>query len=133
MEKVYALSEIHNVAKTVINEMRHDTIIFKAPMGAGKTTLIKALCKELEIKDEISSPTFSLVNEYQGTKNNILHFDLYRIDKIDELYGIGMDDYMSRKDLKFIEWPDLAVPFLEDYHTIHIQIIDEQTRKLSFV
>ncbi|MGB5983373.1 MAG: tRNA (adenosine(37)-N6)-threonylcarbamoyltransferase complex ATPase subunit type 1 TsaE [Nonlabens sp.] len=132
MEQVYALSEIEKAAQTVIDHLVHDTIIFNAPMGAGKTTLIKALCERLHVKDQVTSPTFSLVNEYAGSSRNILHFDLYRVENQDELYNIGMDDYIARADLKFIEWPELAKNFLEDHHTIEIEIIDQNTRKLIF-
>jgi len=132
MEQVYALSEIEKAAQNVIDHLVHDTIIFNAPMGAGKTTFIKALCHRLNVKDQVSSPTFSLVNEYEGSDKNVLHFDLYRVEDQDELYNIGMEDYIARTDLKFIEWPEHAINFLEDHHTIEIEIIDQNTRKLMF-
>lgn len=132
MEINYALSEIDNVSETILKNRVHDTIIFKAPMGAGKTTLIKSLCKQLGVKEEVSSPTFSLVNEYRGKSEDVLHFDLYRMESKEELYGIGMEDYLDRKALKFIEWPELAVDLLDHHHIVEIEIIDTDRRRLVF-
>ncbi len=132
MEVNYALSEIENVSETILKNRVYDTIIFKAPMGAGKTTLIKSLCEKLGVKGEVSSPTFSLVNEYQGKSEDILHFDLYRMESREELYGIGMEDYLDRKALKLIEWPELAMDLLDQHHIVEIEIVDADRRKLVF-
>ncbi|ARN77588.1 tRNA (adenosine(37)-N6)-threonylcarbamoyltransferase complex ATPase subunit type 1 TsaE [Nonlabens spongiae] len=132
MEMNYALSEIDNVSETILKNRVHDTIIFKAPIGAGKTTLIKTLCKELGVEGEISSPTFSLVNEHQGKSEDILHFDLYRMESKEELYGIGMEDYLDRKALKLIEWPELAMDLLDQHHVVEIEIVDADRRRLVF-
>jgi tRNA threonylcarbamoyladenosine biosynthesis protein TsaE len=101
---------------------------FYAPMGAGKTTFIKAICEELGCKDVITSPTFAIVNEYaiEPTANSqkptaIYHFDLYRIKKTEELYDIGADDYFYSGSLCFIEWPEMAESALPD-ETIKITI-----------
>ena len=100
---------------------------FYAPMGAGKTTFIKAICEELGCEDVITSPTFAIVNEYSLTSHlshltsNIYHFDLYRIKKTEELYDIGADDYFYSGNLCFIEWPEMAESALPD-ETIKITI-----------
>ena len=101
---------------------------FYAPMGAGKTTLIKAICEELGSEDVITSPTFAIVNEYTlnsklSTLNFqlIYHFDLYRIKKQEELYDIGADDYFYSGSPCFIEWPEMAESALPD-ETIKITI-----------
>jgi tRNA threonylcarbamoyladenosine biosynthesis protein TsaE len=133
MTAVYKLEEIDKVAGDFIAFAKAnptiDTYLFDAPMGAGKTTLIKAICKGLGIGDEVSSPTFSLVNEYSGT-DPVLHFDLYRVESPEELYDIGFEDYLDRRAYKFIEWPEYAMAFLEEYKTVSIKIVDPQTRKL---
>ena len=112
---------------------------FYAPMGAGKTTFIKAICEELGCEDVITSPTFAIVNEYEVPNSQlsarpkdackartfnsqlIYHFDLYRIKKTEELYDIGADDYFYSGNLCFIEWPEMAESALPD-ETIKITI-----------
>jgi tRNA threonylcarbamoyladenosine biosynthesis protein TsaE len=79
------------------------------PMGAGKTTFIQAVCRQLGVIDNVSSPTFSIVNEYRtGSKEPVFHFDLYRLRKPEELLDIGYEDYFFSGDYCFIEWPELA-------------------------
>ena len=95
---------------------------FYAPMGAGKTTFIKAICEELGCDDVITSPTFAIVNEYEVANFQLIyHFDLYRIKKTEELYDIGADDYFYSGNLCFIEWPEMAESALPD-ETIKITI-----------
>ena len=99
---------------------------FYAPMGAGKTTFIKAICEELGSDDVITSPTFAIVNEYGigkagGQGSSIFHFDLYRIKKAEELFDIGADDYFYSGSPCFIEWPEMAEDALPD-ETVKITI-----------
>ncbi len=133
LDITFNLKEIDAVAGKIVDLIEHDCIIFHAPMGAGKTTLIKSLCRIFNVDGEVSSPTFSLVNEYASESREILHFDLYRIESIDELHEIGMEDYLDRKALKLIEWPDHAINMLDKYHKIKIEIVDENSRRLTFV
>lgn len=97
--------------------------LFDAPMGAGKTTFIKSLSTFLGVIDTMSSPTYSIVNEYR-TKNNekVFHFDLYRVKDSSELLDIGFEDYLDNNAYTFIEWPELAMPFLTSYLRIIINI-----------
>jgi len=108
---------------------------FYAPMGAGKTTFIKAICEELGSTDVITSPTFAIVNEYTLSSHlsTIYHFDLYRIKKMEELYDIGADDYFYSGIPCFIEWPEMAESALPD-ETIKITIVpqDNGSRIVSF-
>jgi tRNA threonylcarbamoyladenosine biosynthesis protein TsaE len=95
---------------------------FYAPMGAGKTTFIKAICEELGCEDVITSPTFAIVNEYElHGSQSIYHFDLYRIKKAEELYDIGAEDYFYSGSPCFIEWPEMAESALPD-ETVRITI-----------
>lgn len=95
--------------------------LFEAPMGAGKTTFIKAICLFLKVSDTMSSPTYSIVNEYLAySGNRIYHFDLYRVKSSEELVDIGFEDYLSSQQYLFIEWPELAFPFLDSYVRIII-------------
>lgn len=112
----YSLPEIADVAGQVW-EILKDTkvVVLKGEMGAGKTTFVSAMARYLGCADEVSSPTFAIVNEYAAAngKSRILHLDLYRIDDLNELIDMGMEDLLeSNYDVMFIEWPQLAAPFL---------------------
>lgn len=94
--------------------------LFNAEMGNGKTTFIKSICSYLGVTDTMSSPTYSVVNEYKTPNEKVYHFDLYRINKIEELYDIGFEEYINDKNHVFIEWPELAIPFIDSYIEIKI-------------
>jgi tRNA threonylcarbamoyladenosine biosynthesis protein TsaE len=105
--------------------------VFEAEMGAGKTTLIKQLCKVLGSKDSFSSPTYSIVNEYKYPGGKIFHFDFYRVRDIEELFDLGLEDYIGSGNYCFIEWPQLSTPFLPaSYLTIIIKL-NKNNRYLS--
>ena len=84
-------------------------------MGAGKTTFIKAICEEMGVKETVNSPTFSIVNEYEGSGNRIIyHFDCYRINNIQEALDLGAEEYLYSGNLCFIEWSENMAPLLPD-------------------
>jgi tRNA threonylcarbamoyladenosine biosynthesis protein TsaE len=96
---------------------------FEGVMGAGKTTLIKSICAELGVTDEITSPTFSLVNEYQTSSGRtIYHFDFYRIRSIEEVYDIGYEDYFDSGNLCLIEWPSNIQSIVEEEDVAWIRL-----------
>jgi tRNA threonylcarbamoyladenosine biosynthesis protein TsaE len=100
-------------------------------MGAGKTTLISALCKSLGSTDDLSSPTFSIVNEYQSNVGVIYHFDFYRIKTIEEAFDFGLEEYLYSGNYCFLEWSEKVEALLPDSPLkISIEIIDEETRQL---
>jgi tRNA threonylcarbamoyladenosine biosynthesis protein TsaE len=116
----YTLNELASVAIQLIH-LNQKTLLFNAPMGAGKTTLIKEICLQLGSTDNFSSPTYQLVNEYLYPKGKIFHFDLYRLKSINELLDIGFEDYISQNNYCLIEWPTLAEQFLKsDFLKINI-------------
>lgn len=89
--------------------------IFDGEMGAGKTTLIKSICKNLGVIDEVSSPTFSIVNEYKTVNGKtVYHFDFYRIKSIEEVYDMGVEDYFNSGNLCLVEWPEKIKEILEN-------------------
>ncbi|WP_339916583.1 tRNA (adenosine(37)-N6)-threonylcarbamoyltransferase complex ATPase subunit type 1 TsaE [Yeosuana marina] len=110
----YTLNSIHEVAKQIITCLNSKIIIIYGDMGAGKTTLIKALVKALGSDDEVSSPTFSIVNEYTMKDDTIFHFDLYRIKDLEEAYNFGIEDYIFSKHWVIIEWPEIVESVLPD-------------------
>jgi tRNA threonylcarbamoyladenosine biosynthesis protein TsaE len=110
-------------------------ITFDAPMGAGKTTLVKALCTELGVVDLVSSPTFAIVNEYQtANEQMVFHFDLYRIKDARELSDIGFEEYLDSGNWCMIEWPELAQNSLpEQVVRINIEVDQKEARKITVV
>lgn len=132
MEINYQLTEVKEVAKQLIKHFKTKTILFHGNMGVGKTTLIKALVKELGSVDTISSPTFSIVNEYELPNDKIYHFDLYRINTIEETYNFGIEDYLDSRHWIFIEWPKLIEPLLSaNFDVINLEVNTDNIRKLT--
>lgn len=113
----YTLEELHQTAKKIHENCPSKTILFYGKMGMGKTTLIKEICKQLGVVDAISSPTFSLVNEYEGVDSLIYHFDFYRIEDEAELSQIGYEEYLTKNAWIFIEWPENIPNSLPDQAT----------------
>ena len=133
MEVSYLLPEIEAVARELLDKTKSKTLLFYGEMGAGKTTLIKALLKELGAEDIGSSPTFSLVNVYETQNGRVNHFDFYRINDESEAWDIGFDEYLGSGDWNFIEWPQKIENFIEKEHQkLAIEVINEQERKLKF-
>ncbi|MBT7656752.1 MAG: tRNA (adenosine(37)-N6)-threonylcarbamoyltransferase complex ATPase subunit type 1 TsaE [Flavobacteriales bacterium] len=134
METAYALSELKPIAQQIIAQWKHPILLLEAPMGAGKTTLIKALCSELGVMQAVSSPTFSLVNSYQDSEGKTLyHFDLYRLNSLEEALDIGIEEYLDSGARCMIEWPERIRPLLSDaFHQIQIEPLGANTRKLIF-
>ncbi|WP_034058987.1 tRNA (adenosine(37)-N6)-threonylcarbamoyltransferase complex ATPase subunit type 1 TsaE [Lacinutrix jangbogonensis] len=131
LEIEYTLKDIDHVAKQILEHATAKAFLFKAEMGAGKTTLIKALVKALGCNDTVNSPTFSLVNEYQSETETIYHFDLYRLEDESELYDFGFEDYLNTNAHLFIEWPELAKSMFDNYHSIEIELINGTSRTLK--
>ncbi|WCM42368.1 tRNA (adenosine(37)-N6)-threonylcarbamoyltransferase complex ATPase subunit type 1 TsaE [Flavobacterium sp. CBA20B-1] len=133
MTITYSIQNLDEVAKKLINSSTHKTWLFEAQMGAGKTTLIKALAKNLGVTDMANSPTFSIVNEYFGDKGKVFHFDLYRLKNQEEAYDMGLDEYFTENVWCFVEWPEMAMDVIPDEtHKVSIRIINEHTRELNF-
>ena len=105
---VNCISELNEISQSIINRIGDkDIICFYGEMGVGKTTLIKVLCEKLGVKDNVSSPTFSIVNEYIFSEDqSIFHFDFYRMEKEEEAFDMGYEDYFYNGDLCLIEWPE---------------------------
>ena len=106
---------------------RTKIVLFSGEMGVGKTTLIKEFCRHLGVKDEVSSPTFSLVNEYESAVGPVYHFDLYRMRSEEELYDIGYEDYFFSGYLCLVEWPEMASGIIPTAHVlVNIRIENDQ-------
>jgi tRNA threonylcarbamoyladenosine biosynthesis protein TsaE len=134
MEVVFSLEEIDNVSQLILEQRPNKVILFNGNMGVGKTTLIKCLSKNLGVNGNTSSPTFSLVNEYQTNDNQIVyHFDCYRLKTEVEALDMGIDDYLYSGNWCFIEWPEKIESLIpEKCTTINIEILPNGYRKLIY-
>ena len=113
---VNCISELSEAAKVVLSEIKSNKIIcFYGDMGVGKTTFIKEICRVLDVKDNVNSPTFSIVNEYLTSKKQIIyHFDFYRIKDKNEAFDLGYEEYLYSNNLCLIEWPEKVEELLPD-------------------
>lgn len=135
MKKIYTLLEVDQIAREIIELITGKVVLFYGQMGVGKTTLIKEICKSLHAEDVISSPTFSLVNEYR-TQNDepIYHFDFYRIESEEEALDIGVEDYFYSGDWCLIEWPNNIENLLPlDAVEIHLSHADDGKRSIQLI
>ena len=123
--------DLERAAEEIISKSKYKIFTLNGNLGAGKTTLVKYLCKVLNCTDSVTSPTFSLVNEYLSTSGKIFHFDLYRINYVEELFNIGFNEYIDSDNYCFIEWPSLCENELPEHHKILLNLVD-QTRYITF-
>ena len=129
----YDQSEVDSVAQRLLANASGKTFLFHGDMGAGKTTLIKAFIKALGAVDTGSSPTFSLVNEYESTQGSIFHFDFYRIEDETEALDMGLEEYLNSGAWIFIEWPQKIEKFLDPgSQKVVISNLNQDYRKLKF-
>lgn len=134
MKLEYSLKNISKVSQKIVENIKHKIIVFEGEMGSGKTTLIKSICKKIKTTDNVSSPTFSLINEYKSQNSIIYHFDFYRIKNINEAYDFGANEYIDSGRLCLIEWGFKIKEMLpEQYHVIKIKKISKNLRELIFL
>lgn len=128
----YGINEVEQIAKLILDKSKTKIFLFYGNMGVGKTTLIKKIIKTLGSDDDVSSPTFSIVNEYKFNDEKIYHFDLYRINDIEEAFNFGIEDYLYSDNWIFIEWPEKIEAILdENYDKITLELDDDNNRILS--
>jgi tRNA threonylcarbamoyladenosine biosynthesis protein TsaE len=133
---IASINEITEAAKEFLNAFPHQKhFAFYGEMGVGKTTFIKALCKQLDAIEVVTSPTFAIVNEYHTRSGEtIYHFDFYRINKLEELYDLGYENYLYSPHYCFIEWPEKGQEVLPEHiQKINISEKPDGTRIIDFL
>lgn len=131
--KINKIEDWQHVVNEIMPHFKHNILLLKGNLGAGKTTFTKFLLKNLGSKDEVSSPTYAIVNEYHTPKGKVFHFDLYRMKNITEIYDIGMDEYLDNAQLCIIEWPEIYEEELQGLPHHEITITNsEEKRTVTF-
>lgn len=127
------IEDWQEVVDKIIPDLKHNILLLKGNLGAGKTTFTQFLLKNLGSQDEVNSPTYSIVNEYTTPEGKIYHFDLYRLKNIEEVYDIGIEEYLDHAFLCIIEWPEVYEEELYGikYHTMSIVNTGDE-REISF-
>ncbi len=132
MDITYSLDDVDTIAKKIIEAVDSKIIVLHGDMGVGKTTLVKSIANALGSKDVVSSPTFSIVNEYEISDGLLYHFDLYRIDNLEDAFNFGIEDYLYSEHWMVIEWPELIIPLLNDsYTSIYLSVNTEKLRNIT--
>ena len=128
---IYKLKEINKACVYLQNKIKNDVILISGDVGAGKTTLVKEFCKLIGVKENVNSPTYTLINQYKCNSKIVVHIDLYRVNNLMEINELGLFDYLEN-NLVIIEWPEIILNQIDfNYTLITIKYIDKSHRKLS--
>lgn len=128
----YKLNNIDNIAKELINSFKNKIVLFNGDMGSGKTTIISSIVNILGTNVKVSSPTFSIVNEYNINEGSIYHFDFYRLKNSNEALDLGIYEYLNSGNWNFIEWGEKIQELLnEEFTTVNIKVISKEKRLLE--
>ena len=134
MDLIFKKDELDLAVKLILKQHSCNVIRIDGIMGAGKTTLISALCKHLCIEETISSPSFSLVNNYKGKNGPVYHFDFYRLENSNEALDFGVEEYFESGALCFLEWAEKIEQHLPlKYDHFKLKVIDFETRRLTLL
>lgn len=130
---IKSIDDWQEIVDKIVPGIKHNILLLKGNLGAGKTTFTQFLMKKLGSGDEVSSPTYSIVNEYNTPQGKVFHFDLYRLKNIDEVYDIGIEEYLDNAFLCIIEWPEVYEDDLYGLKFHEMSIINTgDEREISF-
>jgi len=134
--RIKEIEQLNKIVRVVLDDYRdYRLFAFFGELGTGKTTAIQAICKELNMQDVVNSPTFSIVNEYWSKDNRsvVYHFDFYRIEKLEEVYDFGYEEYFYSGNYCFLEWPELVKEILpQETIPIYIEVAINGERVFRF-
>ncbi len=136
-EKTYyseSIDTLDSLSESIIKDIHHPIILFIGELGAGKTTLIKALVNQFGTKDQVSSPSYAIINVYNSGDDNMYHIDLYRLKDAQEAFQLGIEEILYSGSYCFIEWPQLIRDYIDEpYHVIKIEHQQNNMRKITLV
>jgi len=125
-------AELPDVIEQICTDLKYKLVLFVGDLGAGKTTSIKSLLKQLNCDDIGSSPSYSLINEYKAGESKIYHIDLYRLEEPQEVFNLGIEDYLYSGFYCFVEWPQIIFDYIEEpYHVFKIEIQEDNSRLVT--
>lgn len=131
--EIESIDELDKVAEAVVSSLDGRSVVaFYGEMGAGKTTLISRIAAHLGAEDTVTSPTFAIVNQYEGHNGSIYHFDMYRIERTEEALDFGCEEYLSSGDLCLVEWPEKIAALLpEQMMRVSIEVTSAHGRRFT--
>ena len=133
LELNYGIEKIKEASDFILKNISGKILLVCGEVGSGKTTLVKEICKQLKVKDQVSSPTYTLINEYSCDDGLVIHMDLYRVENKEEINNLGLFEYLDNKFI-IIEWPELIMNDLNINHSIlKIDFIDTDNRKINLI
>ncbi len=133
LELNFGIEKIKEASDFILKNISGKILLVCGEVGSGKTTLVKEICKQLKVKDQVSSPTYTLINEYSCDDGLVIHMDLYRIENKEEINNLGLFEYLDNKFI-IIEWPELIMNDLDINHSIlKIDFIDTDKRKINLI
>ena len=133
LELNYGIEKIKEASDFILKNISGKILLVCGEVGSGKTTLVKEICKQLKVKDQVSSPTYTLINEYSCDDGLVIHMDLYRIENKEEINNLGLFEYLDNKFI-IIDWPELIMNDLDINHSIlKIDFIDTDNRKINLI
>jgi len=133
MELIYTKNDLNKASDFVVKNCQSKNYFIKGIVGAGKTTLVKEICVGMRIKDNVNSPTYSLINEYLTEKgNSIFHMDLFRLENKNEIHDLGIMDYFETNNIIIIEWPEILINnYKIDHSLVEISYLNDIQRKIT--
>ena len=131
MELTYGIADLIKASQFILENSKSNLLLISGNVGAGKTTLIKNYCKLIGVSENVSSPTYTLINEYDSDEGLVVHMDLYRLKNIEELNNLGVTEYFNNRQV-IIEWPEIIIDEIStNYPHINISYFDDNTRRIN--
>ena len=133
MELTYGIADLIKASQFILENSKSNLLLISGNVGAGKTTLIKNYCKLIGVSENVSSPTYTIINEYDSEEGLVVHMDLYRLKNVEELNNLGVTEYFNNRQV-IIEWPEIIIDEISTNYThINISYFDDNTRTINIL